>query len=271
MSKQIALSTTGTTVVTQQVNAKSLNLRSEPLVKPSTLIEKLPFGHSVDVVGPSTRTGWVVVATDLNGVSLTGHVSATYLRDPLSAKVEAALDIAAYEWERFERGAGKETQAPYFRYVGEYWAALGLAYDGRDTSKPWSAAFISFLFREAGYTGMTFAAAHARYINEAIVARQAGDTSRDFHGYRLTERVPQIGDLIARRRTSATYIDYDYAATHNAFKSHTDMVVAVGAGYVDAVGGNLSNSVNVVRYRTGPSGYLDSQNGKLFAVLQNRR
>ena len=86
----------------------------------------------------------------------------------------------------------------------------------------------------------------------------------------MNEEKPGIGDLIARRRTSATYIDYDYAADHDQYASHTDMIVAVGSGFVDAVGGNVSNSVSVTRYKTLASGFLDPQGGKVFALLQNR-
>ncbi|MEL7098886.1 MAG: DUF2272 domain-containing protein [Pseudomonadota bacterium] len=270
MTQSSNLKNTAATLPVQNVNAKWLNLRDEPLVKPSTLITSLPFGQPVEVLGPSTRQGWVEVRTTLNGVQVRGHVAAAYLRDPLSEQIEAAVAIAAAEWERFGRGRGREHVAPFAGYVGEYWAEIGYTYTGADRNVPWSAAFISFVFSRAGYTGMRFAAAHARYINEAIVARETGDTSRDFHGYRLSERRPQIGDLIARRRTSAA-IDYDYAAQHDAFKSHTDMVIAVGNGYVDAIGGNLAHSVRTQRYRTDAAGYLDADGGRVFALLANRR
>jgi len=270
MNKLANVTAVASTLVPQKVNAGALNLRSAPLVKPSTRIASLPFGHPVEVIGPSTRDGWAVVQTTLNGAALEGHVSARYLRDPLSEKVEAAVAIASAEWERFERGAGREHIAPYATYVGEYWAEIDEPYTGLDRDVPWSAAFISYVFSRAGYTGMRFAAAHARYINEAIVARQSNDTTRDFYGYRLNEHRPQIGDLVARRRTSAA-IDYDFAAQHDLFKSHTDMVVAVGDGYVDAVGGNLAHSVRLQRYRTDAAGYLDASDSRLFAVLANRR
>ena len=48
----------------KRIATKYLNLRREPLVKPSTLIVGLPFGHPVAVVKPSTRTGWFEVTTE---------------------------------------------------------------------------------------------------------------------------------------------------------------------------------------------------------------
>ena len=45
------------------IGSKYLNLRTEPLVKPSTLIVGLPFGHPVNIKQPSTRSGWFEVDT----------------------------------------------------------------------------------------------------------------------------------------------------------------------------------------------------------------
>ena len=254
----------------KHINAKYLNLRTEPLVKPSTLIVGLPFGHPVSISGSSTRNGWFKVSTEYQGKKQSGHISGIFLRDSLSEKKEAALDIAAAEWDRFDRGTGKEYASPYYKYVGEYWEARGHSYTGKDRKRYWSAACISWFFEKSGYSGFMFSVAHAKFINEAIVAKDK-DESRDFWGYKVDQETPQIGDLIARRRTSATYLDYDYAEKHDKFPSHTDMVVAIGDGFVDAVGGNVSNSVSITRYKTLKSGYLDSNGGRVFVLLSNRR
>ncbi|MEM6899812.1 MAG: DUF2272 domain-containing protein [Pseudomonadota bacterium] len=254
----------------KHIGSKYLNLRTEPLVKPSTLIVGLPFGQPVSIKQPSTRSGWFEVDTTYQGNTLSGHISGRFLRDPISDMKEAALAVAAKEWDRFKRGKGKEYNSPYDGYVGEYWTARGYNWTGQDRDRYWSAACISWFYEKAGYKGFTFAVAHSKYINEAISARDTDD-SRDFWGYRITEEQPQIGDLIARRRTSATYIDYDYAAGNDQFPSHTDMVVSIGDDYVDAVGGNVSNSVSITRYKTLASGKLDSRGGRVFALLQNRR
>lgn len=77
-----------------------------------------------------------------------------------------------------------------------------------------------------------------------------------------------IGDLVCRKRSSAK-ITYDVAKVRDDFQSHTDFVIATGAGFVDAVGGNVSNSVTVTRYPLTASGHLDDQGGRVFAVLRN--
>ncbi len=254
----------------KHIRTKYLNLGTEPLVKPSTLIVGLPFGHPVSIDGPSNRDGWFKVSTDYQGKRKSGHISGRFLRDPLSDKKETVLAVAAAEWDRFDRGSGKEYESPYDKYVGEYWKARGLSCTGKNRERYWSAACIFWFYEKSNYGGFTFSVAHAKYINEAIVAKD-NDKSRDFWGYKVDHEKPQIGDLIARRRTSATYLDYDYAARHDEFPSHTDMVVATGDGFVDAVGGNVSNSVSITRYETLDSGYLNSKGGRIFALLQNRR
>lgn len=154
------------------VNSKTVNLRSEPLVKPETLIAPLHFGQAVEVLGPTTREGWLSVRA-IAAKSQTGVISGSFLRTPLSDVKEALLAAAAVEWERFGRGAGKEDQAPYSAFVGKMWKAIGMKLTGKDTGVPWSAACISFIARNAGYKQFTFAAAHAVYIHEAVVAREA--------------------------------------------------------------------------------------------------
>jgi hypothetical protein len=249
------------------VKAPSLNLRHTPLVKPETLIVSLPFGHPVDVQGDADRPGWKVVSTTYKGVVHHGVISGDFLRAPLSAAKENLLAAAAVEWDRFKRGEGKETVSPFDGFVGEMWQALGLGLDGDDTGQPWSAACISFIVRKAGYTKFKFATAHAVYINEAIVARQ-NNQARDYWGFRLNEHKPQIGDLICRKRTSAA-INFDFAATHSEFKSHTDIVVAMEDGKVATVGGNVSNSVSITRYALTATGHVSADGGRVFAILRN--
>jgi hypothetical protein len=252
------------------VASKSLNIRSKPLVSPATLIASLPFGHKVKVLGAAEREGWVNAETTYQGKDISGVLSSANLRVPESDAKEALLAVAAVEWDRFDRGAGKEHVAPYWQYVGEMWDAIGETLTGKNRDVPWSAACISFIVRRAGYKGFKFAAAHAKYIHEAVVARLNNDESKDFWAYRTSEQKPAIGDLVCRKRSTAK-ITYDTAKTRDDFLSHTDFVVAIGDGYVDAVGGNVSHSVSITRYALDGAGFLDGQGGRVFAVMKNRR
>jgi hypothetical protein len=254
----------------KHINSKTLNLRSEPLIKPGNILASLPFGHPVEVTGDAAKPGWKTATTTYKGINHAGVISGAFLRDPLSDKKEKLLAAGAVEWDRFERGAGKEADAPFFKFVGEMWQAISENLDGKDSSVPWSAACISFIVRKAGYAAFTFASAHSVYIHEAIKAREGNDGAKDYWGFRLSEHKPTFGDLVCRKRSSAN-ITYDFARTHADFQSHTDIVVATGDGFVDAVGGNVSNSVSITRYRLDGVGFLDADGGRVFAVLKNRR
>jgi hypothetical protein len=152
--------------------------------------------------------------------------------------------------------------------IGDMWNALELPHTGRD-DLPWSAAFISYVVRHVatkynGYDAFVYAASHSVYIHDAI--KRANVSTAPFHGFRLFERKPQIGDMVARSREDV--ISFEQAATSDAFKSHTDIIVAVHADGVYAIGGNVSNSVNVTQYAKTAAGYIDEKGG-VFALLVN--
>lgn len=247
------------------VAATSLNLRSQPRVAPGNIVASLDLGHPVTTTGGVEGDGFQPLTTELNGSMVSGFASAALLRAAVSPAKEALIREAASQWIRFERGAGKENVDPFAGFVGEMWAAIGLDLDGRDRDQPWSAAFISFVVRRAGYTGFKFAAAHARYIHDSIIKRQRGEAS-PFWGFRIAEHTPSPGDMVCRWR--AVPRTFDDAVRRDDFKSHCDIVVQVGDGFVNTIGGNVAQSVSTTRYRLDAGGFLDSSSS-VFAVLRN--
>jgi hypothetical protein len=254
------------------VDAEALNLRSEPEISPDTRLGILHLCQAVDVLGQSETPGWVRVSAELDGRMQQGVVSRQFLRAPATDAREALIAQTIGEWLRFEKGLGREFDDPFAGYVGEMWQAIGMSLDGRDRDVPWSAAAISFMVRNAGrtfphYQNFRFAAAHARYIHDAIVKRRADDTRAAFWGFRLHERRPELGDMVCRWRE--TERDFDDAAASDTFKSHCDIIVRITADEVFAIGGNVNHSVSITRYGKTPSGFLaDSSN--VFAHLVNR-
>ena len=259
------------------VNVKALNMRATPsATSPANVLRVLSLGQALELIGDQQSGWWPVQAAnrsergfvkalidDANGIGTPG------LRLPAEVAREALVGAAVRQWERFRLGQGKETVDPFFRMVGEMWAAIGLPHDGRDDI-PWSAAAISFMVREAaadhaGYRAFKFAASHSKFVHDAI--RKAGQAGAPFHAFRLFEHRPQLGDLVARSREGP--ITFEQAAASDAFKSHTDIVVAVHADEVYAIGGNVSDSVGVTRYEKTDSGHL-SETGGVFALLTNR-
>jgi len=253
-------------MATKHVQSDALNLRSAPVIA-ANIMATLDKGHVVNTVAPVDAQGWVNVDANVNGAAKRGFVKAHLLRDPAGTAKERLMAGAVAEWARFDRGRGQEHIAPFFGFVGEMWQAIGMDLDGRDRDQPWSAAFISFITRRAGpdYSGFKFAAAHARYIHDAIVKREA-NTAAPFWGFRLREHRIGLGDLVCQwRETEQTY---DGAKVSDAFFSHCDVVVEVAPGSVRTLGGNVGHTVGFKTYALNAEGFLKAENN-VFAVLRN--
>ncbi len=255
-------------MTTMRVKPLKLNLRSEPRVVPETLVETILSGHLVEVEGDASRNGWKKVTTNINGVSVSGVVSGKYLRTPASESKEKLIAEIMGEWSRFDNGNGKETVDPYYKFVGEMWNRVNFGdLDGRNDDWPWSAAFISFVVSNAGYNNFKFSAAHAKYINQSIVAKNANDVTKDFWGFRLNEHKPELGDMVCFWRKRET--KYDDASISDSFPSHADIIVEILDHKVRAIGGNVSNSVSDTLYSLNGDGFLTNEKN-LFAIMQNR-
>lgn len=124
---------------------------------------------------------------------------------------------------------------------------------------PWSAAFISWLAREAGVapTRFAFSQAHADYAAAAWAASEAESQGQpSSYGLRacdLMQTPPRVGDLVcsARGRASAHLADHETLgqalaqrlADGRALPMHCDVVTQVDEAGFDTVGGNLLDTV----------------------------
>jgi hypothetical protein len=257
------------------VDTTSLNFRDKPKLD-SNIIASLHLGTPVDV-GGSGSGQFVEAVVDISGTTTKGFISDRFLRDPVSDGREALIAAAVTEWKRFDFGIGKENKKPYAGFVGEMWKALGMNLDGFDTDVPWSAAAISFMVRNAGkapagslYGDFRFAAAHSRYVHDAIKRRNSSDKTAPFWGFDLDEAKPRLGDLVCRSRAGSN-VDFDHASRRDSFKSHCDIIVSIpaGGGTVVALGGNVSNSVKATTYDLTAGGFLDNTKN-VYAILVNR-
>lgn len=251
------------------VQVRSLNFRKRPGTG-SAIIKSLRMGKKVEILGDAEEPGWKHVRVKVGGERKKGFVHGAFLRDLVSPAREDLMNIAIKEWIRFDRGAGKEHRHPYFEFVGEMWQMIGRDLDGKDREVPWSAACISYFVRKAAdshpdYGDFRFAAAHARYIHQSI-QRKLTQEDGPYWGFRRTEKAPELGDLVCqwrvRRRT------YDFARDHDAFASHTDLVVAVNEDSVTTIGGNVGHSVKMKTYRLNSNGLLRNER-KVFALMKN--
>ncbi len=110
---------------------------------------------------------------------------------------------------------------------------------------PWSAAFIAYVMKQAGVGDrFAYAASHSGSIKEAIYNRQHSINNASLIGHRVSEYTPQPGDLLCATRSWATgQVTYDNAGGYDFFPSRCELVIRTGAQQIEAIGGDLLDSV----------------------------
>jgi hypothetical protein len=157
--------------------------------------------------------------------------------------------------------------------VGENWYGNSKYPNGQDV--PWSAAFISFVVANSGpeYAEFLLDPSHSVFSNDAIRARVMAEADKPFWGYRISEKKPEIGDIVHRNRlTGGTVYSYDYAETHAHFESHSDFVCEVRGKVARVIGGNTGHGEGTVamhEYELDDHGFL-AKDQKIIALLKNR-
>src|SRR5882724_4849926 len=103
-----------------RVKTDGTNLRRTPKIESGNIIKTLPLAQEVTLLS-APAGGFAEVQTSIDGAAVRGFVSSNLLREPVSQPREAFLAEAIKQWIRFNRGEGKETADPFFRFVGEFW------------------------------------------------------------------------------------------------------------------------------------------------------
>jgi len=159
------------------------------------------------------------------------------------------INTAIQEWEFFEKGTKKETENGFWQRIVEFWKeALSITHidtpeEVGKGSNAWSAAFISWIMKEAG-AGNKFKrdASHSVYIRDAIQKRKNQIFDAPFIAFKIDEVTPEVGDLVcASRAEDEGKVTYD---TTRQYSSHCDLVIAKRANEIDMIGGNVDNSVS---------------------------
>jgi len=189
----------------------------------------------------------------------------------ISPFVQRLVDFCVSEWNNFQQGALHETREPASSRIAAYWANVGKPeWSGQTTDQPWSAAFISFAMKEAGDNGrFKKATGHCVYINDAI--KRCNEEGAPFHGKRIEDYAPQLGDLICRTRAGSD-VTFETAVNTPWYTSHTDIVTAIKPNEIEMIGGNVSQSVSVRRLPLLPDGRLEPQaaaDAGVFAIMKN--
>ena len=159
-----------------------------------------------------------------------------------------------------------ELQPPMLSRVMMYWyASTRLPIVGHEGElRPWSAAFVTWLARGAGLEPERFPSTvlHWDYIERFLAAPRPGDpfVARD-----PAAHPPRPGDLVCNVRGGAAADAVFPRLRRGSY--HCDVVVATGAGWVDVIGGNLSDVVALVRLPASGDGRLVPQPSRRWAVV----
>ena len=117
------------------------------------------------------------------------------------------------------------------------------------TNKPWSAAFISYVMKQAGVSNFPVNALHTAY------AQSLRTKPNGFEILDPSKTVIRVGDLIvANRDNNMTFTTKTWSGN-----GHGDIVVNITGGTATVVGGNVSQSVSarVLRLTNGRLGKSD--------------
>ncbi|RXA20224.1 DUF2272 domain-containing protein [Methanosarcina sp. MSH10X1] len=207
-----------------------------------------------------------------------------------SALRQRIVEVAKREWENWKRGTRSETEQDMKVFLRKYWMNYhprGLSQtnaDGKIASRsPWSAAFISYVMREAGAgDAFAYAALHTSYIAAAKKAALAQEPFK-FRAYEISAVRPEIGDLVCRDRASrigASCAGTTFANVDKGGISHSDIVVEVHQKYAVILGGNTAqtypnrgktgDTVGQRKLKLNEQGYVIPDQGKCryFAIVK---
>lgn len=175
--------------------------------------------------------------------------------------------------------ATEEGDAAIARNRARY--ANALAHPGAPASlwaePAWSAAFISYVMRNAGVDRREFppSAAHAFYIDGMMADARDFPATAPFVPRDWTGAAPQPGDLVCADRSGRPLAHWQarWSEIGQFRPMHCDIVVAAGPGVVEAVGGNVADAVTLSRFPADAAGRLlprPAGGPAWFAVFENR-
>jgi hypothetical protein len=195
------------------------------------------------------------------------------------------------EWTRFGRStvvysghAGgyvnrsgvTERSEPLASKIGDYWGSCGHPdWNGRTSSKPWSGAFVAWVMAHSGIPASEFPrdGRHGDYL-AALYDREHKGGRAAFALHAPNEYAPRPGDLLCAGTTGPTWRYADPRTARRRLDNtatHCDIVTDVRGGYIQAVGGNVKNSVTMSLYPADSRGRLAPVSGKTWLVVVEKR
>ena len=187
-----------------------------------------------------------------------------------------------------------EDDDPVRATIAGYWAATGSEEAMRVQSivnygwheagwaMPWSAAFISWLACEAGWSPQQFrrSGGHYDYVLAAVRARGGRDPAHAYAGVGLGGSPPPTGDLLCTARGSSTFSSIADVRnmSSDSLALHCDLVVKTDSKQrrLYGIGGNVNHAVTLTIIATDAAGRpLTDRDivgaNRWFAVLKPRQ
>ena len=122
-------------------------------------------------------------------------------------------------------------------------------------NSPWSAAFVSYIFGKVGAGNrFKYSPSHSTYIRDSV--KNKSTPNYPFKSYEISKAKPEVGDLICAPRKPNIPMSYEDINKKNSFNSHCDIVVNVNANNIEAIGGNVGDSVAKTIIPLDSKGYL---------------
>lgn len=161
-----------------------------------------------------------------------------------------------------------ETQKEVIDKIKAYWAVINVYPTSKEITTyswqekhPWSAAFISWCMKNAGYDDLfKYAPNHAEYIVWAKQNRLKKDSTNPFWAYTTTDSAaawPKAGDLLCKNRSGKKFTLY---SIEEKCISHCDVVLEVDKanGIITTIGGNVLDKVNKRWVFLNKDGFIDN-------------
>ena len=207
---------------------------------------------------------------------------------PVYSRKYKILEAAKREWVYFGQqkvvidrgeesiphvGIWEDDDYSHSNRINQYWRAVGKnRLSGYDCKEPWSAAFISWVMQVAGVPEYQFppATTHRSYLNHFLA--NAHNPYAAWIPHTIQKYKPKPGDLICAKRGKGTSTEVieELPDSLNS-KLHCDIVVETKGQTLQAIGGNVRNSVSKTILTLSPEGYLQlTSHRPWFLIIENR-
>jgi len=209
---------------------------------------------------------------------------------PIGSLKYRILSIAEHEWYDFGQQTvvfhEDEESIPHVGYwedenhtlierINTYWRIVDHPeLNGLDCQQPWSAAFVSWVLVTAGLSERQFRPGQAHWMYLSNLLYKAHDADAAFIPHAVAEYAPQPGDLICASRNHDFVVDIhalpaSWQVDHA--RIHCDIVVATHGDTLEAIGGNVRNSVSKSFLTLSANGRLQPVRARpWFVVFENQ-